>query len=304
MWDLDDLSENEETEIRETGTQTDKMVFDLKSATSLVEPYTGTPGDLAAFTDSISLLNTLTDEADKATMLLFIKTRLRGKARDAETTLRSIIARLEATCTDSITSETETAKLQAIRQRGNNVAAYAAEIQNTTDKLCNLHIKEGVPPDTASKLANNAGVAALINGIRNPQTRLIMRAGQFTSVSEATTKLLKEENSSAEVANILRLAATSSQVPQRGNRRSGQHQQQNRNFNNNNRGRRDNNGHNGDRRNNFRNNNNERRRDNTNNRRGPDRRRINIISENQQGSPTGGTSNQNNTGTEQNVECY
>lgn len=286
-----------DTETEEEEEEVAEMVFDLKSATSLVEPYSGTPSELATFTDSISLLDTITEAADKATMLLFIKTRLRGKARDVangETTLAGIIARLEATCTDSVNSQTETAKLQAIRQRGANSIAYTAEIQKITDKLCNLHIKEGVPPTTAAKLANTTGVAALIQGIRNPQTRLIMRAGQFNTVADATTKLLMEENSSAEVANILRLATNPSQSSQRGNgqRRTG-HNNQNRNYGN--RGRRENNFGNNERRrnNNNHNNNSDRRRDNNRNRE-PDRRRINILTENQQGSSAEGTRNQSN----------
>lgn len=182
--------------------------FNLQQAISLVQTYDGNSKTLQHFIDSITFLNKITRAADNMLLLQFIKTRLVNKARDVaaqETTLETLIAKLREHCVSAVNSDTLRARLNAVRQR-NDASKFAQEVEDLTNQLGNQYITEGVPPLVATKLANTAGIATIQKGARNPQTKLLLMAGNFTTLADATTKLLTEDNKPNEVASILALS--------------------------------------------------------------------------------------------------
>lgn len=64
------------------------------------------------------------------------------------------------------------------------------------------YIFEGVPPNVATKLA----IDTLIEGARNPQTKLLLKAGNFTDLQEVARRMVQEDLKGNEVAQILQLS--------------------------------------------------------------------------------------------------
>lgn len=109
-------------------------------------------------------------------------------------------------------------RLKAVTQK-TDAASYTAQIEELTQKLAAQYMREGIPADNATKLANSCGIDALVKGARNPQTRLILRACEFETLSKASTKMLKEDAAPGEVAQILALNSHQNQRGGRGNGR-------------------------------------------------------------------------------------
>lgn len=212
-WSDPEDTDGDESSIADAEQQVDweDMAFDIKTAVALVEPFDGSPSKLSLFEDSVNLLQQLSPAGTEATLLTFVKTRLRAKARDiahSKASIDEIMATLKQHCSDSVTSETIRARLQNCRQR-TNAAGFADEVARLTEQLTNLYIKEGVAPDAAHSLSNQFGVDALTSGAKNAQTRLLLKAGMYKTVTEATTKMLKEDSNTTEVSQILRIAHNS-----------------------------------------------------------------------------------------------
>lgn len=205
---VDLLNEEEEEEEEEEYLENEMATFDIKTAVALVPCYDGSTTTLDQFTSSVELLNTLTSDNHTATLLAFVKTRLVGKARDvaaAETSVLAIVERLKATCATSENSQSVAAKLAAVKQR-TSASGFAEEVKKLTEELSNMYVKEGVSTQAASQLANTAGVSAMINGCKSPQTKFLLRAGNLKTVQEASTKIILEDQNSTEVARVLQMA--------------------------------------------------------------------------------------------------
>lgn len=243
---------DDETVTGEDDETEDDMAFDLKTAVALIPTYDGKPETLTQFVDSVELLTTLTPNTQTDTLLKFVKTRLIGKARDVAQgaeDIEEILRKIKQHCGSTTTSDSLKAKLMACRQH-NNAAGFVAEVEKLTSQLAAQYLFEGIPPDAARKLAETAGVEAVKKGTKNPQMKLILTAGTFNTLAEATTKLLKEDNASPHIiSNILRMRHDNNRGRGRGQ------------FNNNTRGGYQNNGNRG----NYSNNNQRRPNNNYNN---------------------------------------
>lgn len=185
----------------------DMSIFDIKTATALVPTCDGAPDKVEQFIDAAKLMVTLTPDDQQGVLLSFVKTRLTGKARSvahAETTLSALLQKLSTHCKPVQNSESLRAKLSATRQKMDTVT-FTTQVCELAEKLEAQYIAEGITPEAATALTKGFAVEALQKGAKNPQTRLLMKAGNFTSVSEAVTKLLKEDTDAGEVAQILRL---------------------------------------------------------------------------------------------------
>lgn len=213
---FDDLEpEDSDTELVIANESDNTMAFDLKAAATIVPYFEGEADELDKFLAGVRLLTRLMPDAEAELLLEFVKSRLNKKARDvagSATTIESMIEKLQQSCTSTTNSETEEARLAAMKQKGKDATTFATEIQTLTDGLSNMYIKEGVPPSMAQRLANKAGVHALVNGIRNPQIKILLLSGRYETVADATTKLLVEEQSAPEVAKVFQ-QATSNRPP-------------------------------------------------------------------------------------------
>ena len=220
-------------------------VFDIRQATSLVQPYDGNAENLDSFIDSICLLNELTPEALRPMMIRFIKTRLSGKARiglpDNIVTIEPLIEIINAKCEDHTTPENIISKLNATKQRG-TINEFCEEIEKLCAKLENLYNKQQIPAAVAKTMATKAGINALTNGTNVPETKIILKAGTFASIKEAIQKATENSNTSCANASIFHYNKQQNEHrPNRGrgsfNRDSRHNNQQNhQNGRNNNRG--------------------------------------------------------------------
>lgn len=175
---------------------------DIKLGTTLVQMYDGTPDNLNSFLDAVALFNdTVLEEfatatpAEKATAteitLKFIKTRLTGNARQAISgaqTLNEILNKLKEQCTSKVNSDNIKAKLGALKQKG-SLDDFCDQVERLTLRLAAAYNNEDIPANKAKQMATKQGVDTLINGLNNNDTKIILRAGKFENINDATQKI-------------------------------------------------------------------------------------------------------------------
>lgn len=184
---------------------------DLKLGTAVVQVYDGSQEGLSPFIDSVGLfVDTVKAEfvtataaqktAADVTVKKFVMTRLIGKARSAvgenPADLDEILNHLKNRCGLATSSDVYVSKLGALKQSG-DVNKFTTEVENLTFLLEKAYITEQIPVDVANKMAIKQGVKALSTGVRNPDTRLILKAGQFATLSAAIEKTLSNEATTA-----------------------------------------------------------------------------------------------------------
>lgn len=204
-----------------------KMVFDMKTATSIVQTYDGSADNLDAFVDAANLLKDYIAEGELQTAIRFLKTRLTGKARlglpENLNTIDAIVNDVKARCSEQVSPENILAKLKSTKQKG-DANSLCDEVDNLTNKLKSIYVGQGIPDGVAKSMATKAGVDALINGVNNFETKLILKAGNFSNIKEAVQKV--QENGTSTQTNSQNSAQVMTYNTQRNN------------FNRNNRGRR------------------------------------------------------------------
>lgn len=164
----------------------------IKLGTTLIQMYDGAPENLDAFLDAVTRLNdTVTadfaaataaaKEAANITVVRFIKTRLTGAARQVIADindLQGILDAIKEHCSSKITSDNIIAKLKALKQK-DSVATFCNDVEKLTSQLKSCFIKEDIPLQRASQMATKKGVETLINGVRNNDIKIILKAGNF-----------------------------------------------------------------------------------------------------------------------------
>ena len=188
---------------------------DIKLGTTLVTHYDGSPGNLYAFLDSVELFKstvstafteaTVEQKAEaNATLLLFIKARLTGRARqiiNGANSLNAVLQKLKDQCSPKATSDSLRAKLKTAKQK-TDLTKFCEEVEELTSQLASQYIDETIPAIKANQMATKAGIETLISGITNPEARIILKAGNFNTISEATQKLQEGDYENKSQANI------------------------------------------------------------------------------------------------------
>lgn len=172
-----------------------KMAFDIKQASTLVEVFDGNPEKTEAFVDAANLLIELTPANQHPTLFKFLKTRLAGQARQAlQGQLNDdpalLVQSVEQKCVSRQTPETIIAKMKNVKQRG-QADTFCNEIETLTTKLNSLYVQQKIPADVACKMATKAGVESLIAGTNNPEIKLILKASSFNTIGDAIQKTLE-----------------------------------------------------------------------------------------------------------------
>lgn len=183
--------------------------FDIKTATAIVQTYDGCAENLYAFVDAANLLKELTKPEHVAMAIKFLRTRLTGKARQGLPeniiTIGALIADVKTRCADTITPQSILAKLKVSSQKG-DVGKFCAEVESLSMQLQSVYISQMIPGDVAKSMATKAGIDTLINGIKNTETKIILKAGTFPSVKEAVQKinenLTQETNNSNQILHM------------------------------------------------------------------------------------------------------
>lgn len=179
----------------------------IKVITSLVPFYDGKPEKLNNVISSLNACKALLTDANKEVAIQTILSRLEGKARAAVTdnpvSVDVIINKLKEKCSTSTAPSTIIAKLNAIKQ-GDSFEKFTEKIEKLTLDLERTYLSENVPFDTAVKLATSAGIKALTDGIKNSETKLLLKAGQFDTLTKAVEKASENEagNHANNTANV------------------------------------------------------------------------------------------------------
>lgn len=191
----------------------------IKVASNLIPTYDGNAGKLSSITAALRALDTVINDATRASAINVVLSKLEGKARsavgDAPETINAIIRGLEDRCKSTDGPDVILAKLQVLRQTG-TLTNFTDEVEKLANQLETLYIADNVPIDTAKRLATKAAVKSLTNGIKNTETKLILKAGQFQTISAAITKAA--ENDSNEVPNNHNIFHMRSHANMRGRR--------------------------------------------------------------------------------------
>ena len=128
-----------------------------------------------------------------------------GKPRQAisgANTINEVLLKIKEQCSPKRTSDNLRAKLKAAKQKNNNVTQFCDEVEQLTSRLASQYIDETIPANKANQMATKAGIETLIDGINNSEAKVILKAGNFKTISEATQKLQEGDYDSKPQANV------------------------------------------------------------------------------------------------------
>lgn len=200
------ISKQNPTTISIMPSETPNETFDIKTATALVQPYDGSAEGLDAFLDATSLLEEITANNMVPRAIKFLKTRLTGKARlglpENLNTIDELAQNVKQRCASKITPDNVVAKLRAVKQKG-SVENFCDEVDTLTNKLKAVYIEQGIPVQLANSMATKTGVETLINGTNSQDNKIILKAGTFNDIKDATQKMLENSNNNNQHAQVL-----------------------------------------------------------------------------------------------------
>lgn len=172
-----------------------KMVFDIKTATSLLQPYSGKHEETETFIGSMELLDEITEAENKTVMIKFIKTRITGKAKyvitDEVTTVAQIKAKLLEKFSTRLSSDAVMAQLKTCQQGNRKIIDFVNQIESLSSQLARAFIAENIATgEAAEKLAEKFAIQAFTNNVASSETALIIKAGTHKTLSEVTAKAI------------------------------------------------------------------------------------------------------------------
>lgn len=178
----------------------------IKTLPLLIPQFNGEGNKLNSTIAALNACKTLITEDNRAVALQVILSRLEGKARSAvgdnPANVDEIIRKLNEKCKVTIAPETIVAKLNATKQNG-EISKFTEQIEKLTLDLERAYISEDVPVATASRMAVKAGVKALASGVKSSETRLLLKAGQFSTLSSAVEKVTENESPNNNSCSVL-----------------------------------------------------------------------------------------------------
>ena len=207
------------------GNMATEAKFDIKLANALVHPYDGSAENLEFFLDTASLLKDYVEPTQVASAIKFLKTRLTGKARvglrNDYATIDEILSDIRLKCTDTTSPESIIAQMKTLRMKPNQDAKeYCDSVEKCCTKLKSIYINQQIPTEVAEAMSRKAGIDALITGISNTDIKLILKAGTFTSLAQAITKISEYSQQETQGSQILSFTRQGGQAI-RGNFRRG-----------------------------------------------------------------------------------
>lgn len=173
--------------------------LDFKTATALVQVYDGSAENIDSFIDSVNFLKEISGTVPEQTIIKFVKTRLTGKARlglpPKLDTVDQLLKDVKTRCQIKLSPDNITNKLKCLKVK--ETQSLCDEIEILTTKLKNIYLEQNIPENVANDMTVKIGVTTLIEKIENPETRLLLKAGTFSSVSAACEKAIENETSNS-----------------------------------------------------------------------------------------------------------
>lgn len=177
----------------------------IKTASTLIPEFDGRNDKLEATLDAIRALNTLVTDENRNAAISVTLSKLSGKARSVvganPVSLQIIIDQLTTGCRSQTQPEVIQAKLNALKQTG-ELNKFTEQIEILTLELEKCFIANNIPANIATRMATKAGVKALANGVRNQETRTILKSGTFENLVSAVEKAIENDNEISNIFNI------------------------------------------------------------------------------------------------------
>lgn len=177
----------------------------IKTASTLIPEFDGKSDKLEATLDAIRALDTLVTDQNRNAAISVTLSKLTGKARSVvganPETLQVIINQLTTGCRSQTQPEVIHAKLNNLKQTG-ELNKFTEQIETLTLELEKCYIADNIPANTAARMATKAGVKALANGVRNQETRTILKSGTFENLATAVGKATENESEISSIFNI------------------------------------------------------------------------------------------------------
>lgn len=201
----------------------------IKITSSLIPQYDGNGEKLSNIISALTALKTVATAATEPTAVQIILSKLEKKAKSAvgenPANIEAIKLALLQKCKQHISADVIMSKLNATRQSG-ALNKFSSEIEELTSQLETAYINDAIPIETATKMANKAGIKALAKGLKNQSIQTIIKAGTFASLHEAIGRAAENDNDTTSTAGILYYNNSRGRGNYRGN--SSRNQQQGR----------------------------------------------------------------------------
>lgn len=159
--------------------------------------FMGEPTELAAFIDQIDLLDSLTEEAQKVTLIKFLLTRMGGKARDA---LLDNIDSVEAikeclkTHIKPDSSQVIEGKILALHIDRNNMTKFAEKAEKLAEELKRSLVIEGFSKEKAHELTIRKTVEMCRKNSKNETVKAVLSASTYKNPNEVISAMLVQQN--------------------------------------------------------------------------------------------------------------
>lgn len=168
----------------------------IKLTSALIPQYDGNADKLSNIIAALTALKAVIVPATEPIAVQMVLSKLEKRARtavgDNPVNIDDIIAQLKARCQQQVSADVILAQLNATKQTG-ALDKFSEEIEEYTNRLELAYINDHIPAETASRMATKAGVKALAAGVRNDILKIILKAGQFDTLSSAICKAFENE---------------------------------------------------------------------------------------------------------------
>ena len=194
--DINILDDDTETEEDESDNMALGKVDFLNFASKLIpSQFDGSFTKLQSFIDSLTLLE-INSVGNEDNALAFVKTRLTGKARTLISDNMTILDVINALKTGikGESSKALSAKLLNTKQNCKDSIKFSNEIEDLASSLKLAFISEGVPSTVAETYTTDLTVKSLAKNSTSEKTKIIMEAGNFSSIQEAISKFVSVES--------------------------------------------------------------------------------------------------------------
>lgn len=199
----------------------------IKITSSLIPQYDGNGEKLSNVVSALTALKTVVTAATEPTAVQIILSKLEKKAKSAvgenPANIDAIKLALTQKCKQHISADVIMSKLNATRQSG-ALNKFSSEIEELTTQLETAYINDAIPIETATAMANKAGIKALAKGLKSQNIQTIIKAGTFASLHEAIGRAAENDNDTTPTAGMLYYNNSRGRGNYRGNSSRG-HQQ-------------------------------------------------------------------------------
>lgn len=199
----------------------------IKITSSLIPQYDGNGDKLTNIIAALTALQVIVTATTEPTAVQIILSKLEKKAKSAvgknPANIEAIKNALTQKCKQHISSDVVLAKLNATRQTG-ALNKFTGEIEELTTQLETAYIHDDIPIDTATKMANKAGIKALAKGLKSQNSQTIIKAGTFASLHEAIGRAAENDTDPTPTVGMLYYSNNRGRGNYRGNSSRGYQQ--------------------------------------------------------------------------------